>query len=372
LSRLQKFVFYLKPGDRLEFAATDETYTFIGENTKENIAMKAWFDYILPLERMAVYPPFRETFAVFFPLLVEKTEGLPLLALPATGNKKFDEAFAIYRKFDVISLATAFLKMPRGNFGNDDFPDFYRRLNLEELTKTADVLRFPFDVLSSIAHVESRLHGTDRSNLIDNVRNDTIKGELFLSNLARARDLTVMEQLIKMYEKYAVTKDQNQRLQQTMERIKIAQADSDVGKPGHNFTYVDVHGNNVSFSDFRGKIVYMDIWATWCTPCRAEIPHLKRLKEHFKGNEDIVIVGISSDRPRDFERWKEFVVTHELGDIQLWGGIEGEQNIMRLYEIGSIPRFLLFDREGKIISTNAPRASSAEILPLLERLLQER
>jgi len=55
----------------------------------------------------------------------------------------------------------------------------------------------------------------------------------------------------------------------------------------------------------------------------------------------------------------------------LWGGVEGDQNIMRLYNIGSIPRFMLFDREGKIVSIDAPRASSAEIIPLLTRLLEK-
>jgi thiol-disulfide isomerase/thioredoxin len=143
-----------------------------------------------------------------------------------------------------------------------------------------------------------------------------------------------------------------------------------VGESGHPFTYVDVNGNNVSFSDFKGKVVYVDVWATWCAPCRAEIPHLKRLKEHFKDNQTMAIVGISSDKPADFEKWKKFIADHQLEGLQLWGGIEGDENIMKLYNIRSIPRFLLFDKDGKIVSSDAPRASSPEIIPLLTRLLQ--
>jgi thiol-disulfide isomerase/thioredoxin len=112
------------------------------------------------------------------------------------------------------------------------------------------------------------------------------------------------------------------------------------------------------------------VWATWCGPCRAEIPHLKKVKDYFAENKNIVFVGISTDNPRDTQKWKDFVTKEKPGGIQLHGNIEGPMNISRLYQITGIPRFLLFDKQGNIVSLDAPRPSSAELIPMLTRLLR--
>jgi thiol-disulfide isomerase/thioredoxin len=119
-------------------------------------------------------------------------------------------------------------------------------------------------------------------------------------------------------------------------------------------------------------VVYLNVWATWCAPCRAEIPHKKRLEEHFADNADIVFVNVSVDNLRDLQRWRDFVASHQLGGVQLHGNIDGPMNIRTLYGITGIPRFMIFDRQGNIVSTDAPRPSSPEILPLLTRLLEQR
>jgi thiol-disulfide isomerase/thioredoxin len=114
----------------------------------------------------------------------------------------------------------------------------------------------------------------------------------------------------------------------------------------------------------------VDVWATWCGPCRAELPHLKKTKEQFTNKDDIVFVGISTDAVKDIQKWKDFVAAEELPGVQLHGNVEGPQNIGKLYQIGTIPRFLLFDKQGNIVSVDAPRPSSPELVPLLKRLLQ--
>ena len=58
-----------------------------------------------------------------------------------------------------------------------------------------------------------------------------------------------------------------------------------------DFTYPDVNGKNVSLSDFKGKVVLIDVWATWCGPCKQEIPHLKKLEEEMEGT-DVVFLGV--------------------------------------------------------------------------------
>ena len=76
-------------------------------------------------------------------------------------------------------------------------------------------------------------------------------------------------------------------------------SDEITADPGHepapSFTLKDLNGENVSLSDFSGKVVILDFWATWCPPCKAEIPHFVELSEQYQG-KGLAIVGVSLDR----------------------------------------------------------------------------
>ena len=140
------------------------------------------------------------------------------------------------------------------------------------------------------------------------------------------------------------------------------------GAPGSEFTYKDINGKKVSFSDLKGKYVYIDVWAMWCNPCKKEIPFLKKLEEEFKG-KDIHFVSISVDKPKQLEKWKKFVKDNELVGIQLFADNAFESKIAKDYKINAIPRFLLFDKEGVIIDADAKRPSDPDLKKMLKELL---
>ncbi len=117
---------------------------------------------------------------------------------------------------------------------------------------------------------------------------------------------------------------------------------------------VDVDGNEVKLSDFKGKIVYIDVWATWCGPCRREIPFLEKMEKDFH-DEDVVFLSVSIDK--DKTAWEKMVRNDEMKGTQIhtpgaWGS-----DLCKTYNITGIPRFMLIDKEGKIITTNATRPS---------------
>lgn len=126
--------------------------------------------------------------------------------------------------------------------------------------------------------------------------------------------------------------------------------------------YVDMQGNKVSLSDFKGKYLYIDVWATWCGPCRAEIPFLKALEEKFHGR-NIHFVSISVDTRKS--DWARMVERDHMTGIQLYGGQKAP--IISAYKIDGIPRFFLVDREGRIISSDMSRPSD----PATEKALNE-
>lgn len=136
------------------------------------------------------------------------------------------------------------------------------------------------------------------------------------------------------------------------------------GRPSPEFRYPDVDGKEYTLKDLAGKYIYIDMWATWCGPCRAEIPSLQKLEHRYAGKE-IYFVSISSDD--DQKAWEELVREDQMTGIQL--NINGSREFMDAYLIVGIPRFILLDKEGKIISADMTRPSDPETMVTLDSLL---
>ncbi|MBX3257660.1 MAG: TlpA family protein disulfide reductase [Chitinophagaceae bacterium] len=136
------------------------------------------------------------------------------------------------------------------------------------------------------------------------------------------------------------------------------------------FKLPDTKGKPVRLSDFKGKVVYLDIWATWCAPCLKEIPYLERLKEKFR-NKDVEMIAISIDTKVD--TWLAKVSAMKMGGIQLIDSNGSENSkIAKDYKIHGVPHFVLIDKKGRIASAFAPRPSmEAELEKQINELLQE-
>ncbi len=143
------------------------------------------------------------------------------------------------------------------------------------------------------------------------------------------------------------------------------------GSPSPGFEYESIDGSIVSLSNFRGKYVYIDVWATWCAPCIQQIPYLKELEERFK-NDSIVFVSISVDKKRDKKSWKKMIDEKSLHGIQLFADKSFDSDFMEAYAVHSIPRFIILDPEGNVIDANAPRPSFKKTTKILNSLLVEK
>lgn len=151
------------------------------------------------------------------------------------------------------------------------------------------------------------------------------------------------------------------------------------GNPAPDFHYISVKNDTVKLSSFLGKIVMLDLWATWCGPCKAEIPYYDTLKDKFKG-KNIVFISISMDDSK--QKWEEFVKNKKLTDIQVWSG---GYNLPPAYyytimsgkifgDVGfgsGIPVFVIIGTDGKIINNMAPRPSQKKLSEKLTKLLKK-
>lgn len=146
---------------------------------------------------------------------------------------------------------------------------------------------------------------------------------------------------------------------------KIAQASKLLpGQPALDFEMTDKEGNVKRLSDFKGKVIYIDLWATWCGPCIQESPAFEALGKKYAG-KDIVFLPISKDSTT--KPWLSYLNAHKKELTQY------HSNDVALnddWAIMYIPRFILIDRDFKIINAYAPRPSSEEISSVIDAALK--
>ncbi|MFN8251028.1 MAG: TlpA disulfide reductase family protein [Ferruginibacter sp.] len=132
------------------------------------------------------------------------------------------------------------------------------------------------------------------------------------------------------------------------------------GRPAPAFTLLSNKGRKYSLEDFKGKLVYIDFWASWCSPCRAETPALKTLYEKLKTDKRIAFISIAVNDSK--KRWEKALEEDKPGWIQLF---DADNTASAAYSANLIPKFVLIDKLGHIISSNAPSPSDTQKLESL-------
>lgn len=140
------------------------------------------------------------------------------------------------------------------------------------------------------------------------------------------------------------------------------------GKPSPRFfDYENNDGSKTSLDDLKGKYVYIDVWATWCGPCIKEIPSLKEVEKSYHG-KNIQFLSVSIDKLSDHNKWKKMISDENLGGIQVLADNAWESKFVQDYLIMGIPRFILLDPQGNIVTANAPRPSEEKLIALFNDL----
>ncbi|MES2777341.1 MAG: TlpA disulfide reductase family protein [Bacteroidota bacterium] len=206
--------------------------------------------------------------------------------------------------------------------------------------------------------------------MINAISNDSLKAFFLSDQMSEIaiNNLSEFRSVLEPYKKY--TKPASVKKEYLKIYNQFSSDTAYVGKSAYNFTLPDSAGRMISMKDFKGKVVFIDVWATWCGPCREQFPFLREVEEEYKDNKNIVFLGITIDREKDRQKWSNMIKNEHLPPLQLFDDMG--KSFARKYEITGIPRFLLVGKDGKWIEVRCPRPEAkADLKKYLDKALQE-
>lgn len=369
--RNYQYPLYLKEGDVVSlYMDADTVYLQGKKNTPENRTLYRWVDLSRNIATKSVYF-FRahgSNYKDFFPEFeVFLTAADQFQNTIKTGNPRFNELMKRTVGFEKDLYALTFLYTPRSAHPTkEQRPAYYTTLLSPDKFKDDVVLQMPYGMdlvrmYTMFARMESGQSAFDMDAIVKLIPATRVQGEIVANKVSGFKSYFEYKEFMNK-NTVPLNEDQKKRV----DAAGSALYEMRKGQAAADFSYPDANGKMVSLADYRGKVVLVDVWATWCGPCRGELPHLKKLEEEMKGT-DVVFVGVSLDEQKDHDKWKKFLVDEQLPGVQLFAA--GWSKIAKDYKITGIPRFMVFDREGKVVEANSPRPSDPNLKKLLEEEL---
>jgi len=126
------------------------------------------------------------------------------------------------------------------------------------------------------------------------------------------------------------------------------------------------HSLDDILAEHKGKVVYMDIWASWCGPCKAEMPASHKLQEKYK-DSDVVFLYVSIDRNN--KAWEASAKQFELTENSYLARNYPKAKLFQTNNVRTIPRYMLFDKNGRLVDSDASRPSSTRIVEVMDAFL---
>jgi len=362
--------FYLQPGKTLKINAKDKI--FEGDNVKESeyLQIRTFYNYKF-FNEDGTPVPFKEFLAQV------KAEQDRLLKRIEGTCKEFQE-LKLKEIEDIEYTWTTAYGRRLANEGKDAFEDEdYRNLltSLDLNDKKVDDAYHDNLIINQLLKYYKDFHPEDNEDvrflkyLQEKVSNQDIVNEQaddYMSTIMLMNDNSNLVETFALYKE--VVKDSKDFAKN--EEIYKELAKLLPGAEAPDFGIQDVDGNTVQMKDIitNGKVTYMDVWATWCGPCCAEIPYVEKLVEKYKDDSRIQFVSVSLDASlenwhkkldKDQPTWPQYVMPDAF-----------DSEFATKYNIRAIPRFMLFDGSGKIITVSADRPSSDNICTILESYMK--
>lgn len=378
---------YLKPGERLQLDVDHKTGSLVSVvGSTENQTLYQWQQLISPITAYGYNVSIVNVDSIELNDYIQRNQKLqPLMTVfldnTNVSNPKFVKALKSAIEVDGQLAPLTFLlhksaRRTKGFAGRpNDFnevPEYYRQFiqpgkfsntSILQVGEARQLMNLYTRLNITTLHKEEieKLTPAEKLKLKMNaLSNDTLKSLFFNDQMGQIEinNLSEFKETFEPFKNYA----KNSPAKETYNSIYglFGEDTAFIGKSSYNFSLPDTSGRIVSMKDFKGKVVLIDVWATWCGPCRAQFPFLREIEHEYANNKDLVFVGVSLDKAEVKQKWMAMIKKENLGGIQLLDDFGKEFG--RKYELTAIPRFMLIDRQGRWIEIRCPKPEAKEDL----------
>lgn len=358
------FPFYYTSEEKITINAKDNVAEYSSPSGSENKVLARWNEIITPLHHLSHDKATSHAPADSVAAVMDKAwkESEAFVKTINTGNAQFDADARLllpqhfmYEALQVFGMgwcAPTMDTMPKyiqHIFQADNFAD----IRLWTVPFTADNITW-FAFVKDIVCMMGQ--GQTINFAVRHISDPRLREEYALYSLENGLVQGIKDFLDKN-DSIFISDSARTRLAEVKRKHAVLQP----GNEWVDMEYEDKDGNMHRLSEHLGKVVVIDVWATWCAPCRAELPHLLKLEKEMKGR-NVVFIGYSIDE--DKAAWKKRLKEHDMPEHQLWTGRRGP--IIDDYKVAAVPQFIVFSKDGRLITLDAPRPSSPELKQIIE------
>ena len=355
--------------DRLEMGNTsDEANQWLYDWEDQTVAARehAYLQAYIPQGRTVGYEEFFKELTA-----LSKAQQQYAAKLKDCGDKKLADLLTFKSEADLNFYALSYLKTNGRNLPDSvELCDYYQQMQPDKLFQDLKILDIPYagqmlDTYVWYLHKDKKLE----------------EGEKFDYTCLKEKDLQ-QEYLLNAAKSFKFHDEYRELFSELdgeiltpifEQRMKLIEKDLKWSAPGVSAPDFKGYGPDsaaISLSDFKGKVLVVDVWATWCVPCRRMMPYFVELENEFK-NQGVeflsVCMGVSIER----ELWLEMLGKQKLPGhhcfIASWTG-----DFAKNYKVTGVPRYMVFDRQGRIVSVNAPKPNKPGLKEMILHTLNDK
>lgn len=368
------FPVFVKQNDKIDVSLGKDMLSLQPGNSAENRLLYQWQNLSRDIQHETLfYKRVKKEDLTPFPEMIKKIEVLKqkatiLMAQFSLKNSYFGKLMQAKIDTDIAYCALYSLEAPRKNrlTTDQDLPKLY--------TQIIESNPFDDDYIMSLPNGSKMLFdfamydyfvGKKRS-FKELYSSPALFAEVTLNNAVKAiEDYAQYERFLKKEGDFAITPLQKKRLADLGKKLQFSKPNI----PAPDFILPDQNDKMHKLSDYKGSVVVIDVWATWCAPCKKEMPFLKKLEEELQ-DKNVTFIAICVGAAIEKNVWKKMIEKEKPAGIQLFSG-SWTKGFSADYKIKGVPRFMVFDKKGAIVSINAPRPSTPALKHLIERELDK-
>lgn len=367
------FPVYLKGGEKVSADYKDNRLYLTGHLSKENSLLYKWenqsnevkinsflYNY-LPGENSCGYEE-------FFKSLDEVAAHRDDMLKELDGKKgDFYEWMRTKLCADLDFYALSYLRAFGMNIPeNESLPSYYDNMDPDAIFQNQKILTLPYagKMLETYVWYLEKEDVQSLSYPFTIFKDRTLQQEYLVSSASQFRYYDEYENLLSECGADFFTGPYKKR----MEKIEAGLSWSKSGTKAYDFKAMAPDSTWVRLSDYKGKTVVVDVWATWCDPCRRMMPLFHDMQKDFKG-ENIVFMSICVGVWVEVDKWEELSREYQLKENNFF--IEGwNSEFAKNYHISGVPRYMIFDKEGRIVTVDAPNPTTDKLKQLILKTLQ--